>query len=55
MLAEGRNNREIAESLGLAEGTVKVHLTRIFRALKVTSRAQALIALAQSGFRKDGG
>ncbi len=55
MLAEGRTNREIAESLGLAEGTVKVHLTRIFRAMKVTSRAQALIALAQSGFRKDGG
>lgn len=52
LLAQGRTNREIAESLGLAEGTVKVHITRIFRAMKVSSRAQVLIALAQRGTRK---
>lgn len=54
LLAEGRSNREIAESLGLAEGTVKVHVTRIFRAMKVSSRAQVVIALAQRNQRKDG-
>ena len=54
LLAEGRSNREIAESLGLAEGTVKVHVTRIFKAMKVTSRAQVLIALAQRGTRREG-
>lgn len=53
LLAEGRSNREIAESLGLAEGTVKVHVTRIFKAMKVTSRAQVLIALAQRGTRRE--
>jgi DNA-binding NarL/FixJ family response regulator len=47
LLAEGRSNREIAESLGLAEGTVKVHVTRIFRALKVNSRAQVLLVLSR--------
>lgn len=52
LLAEGRSNREIAESLGLAEGTVKVHVSRIFRAMKVTSRAQVVIALAQYKARK---
>lgn len=53
LLAEGRSNREVAESLGLAEGTVKVHVTRIFKAMKVTSRAQVLIALAQRGTRRE--
>ncbi len=54
LLAQGHTNREIAESLGLAEGTVKVHITRIFRVMKVSSRAQVLIALAQRGTRKGG-
>ncbi len=55
LLGEGRSNREIAESLGLAEGTVKVHVTRIFRALKVNSRAQVLIRLAQDERSRRGG
>jgi DNA-binding NarL/FixJ family response regulator len=54
LLAEGRSNREIAESLGLAEGTVKVHVTSIFKVLKVGSRAQVLIALAQNRPKRDG-
>ncbi|WP_018412238.1 response regulator [Methyloversatilis thermotolerans] len=52
LLGQGRSNREIAESLGLAEGTVKVHLSRIFKAMKVGSRAQALILLSQRRARK---
>jgi DNA-binding NarL/FixJ family response regulator len=55
LLVEGRSNREVAESLGLAEGTVKVHVTRIFRAFKVGSRAQLLTLLSQNGARRRGG
>lgn len=52
LLAEGCSNREIAESLGLAEGTVKVHVSRILSAYKVGSRAQLLIALAREQARR---
>lgn len=40
-LAVGRRNREIARELGISENTVKFHVSRIFRKLGVTSRAQA--------------
>lgn len=51
LLANGSTNREIADSLGLSEGTVKVHMTAIFRALGVVNRTQALVAIARSGTR----
>lgn len=51
LLASGRTNREIAALLGLSEGTVKVHMSAIFRALGVSSRAQALVAIARQGTR----
>ncbi len=42
-LAEGMNNREIAEQLMLAEKTVRNCLTRLFRKLDVSSRTQAAV------------
>lgn len=51
LMVEGRTNREIAELLGLAEGTVKVHCSAILRALGVANRAQALVVLARQGLR----
>lgn len=51
LMVEGRTNREIAELLGLAEGTVKVHCSAILRALDVSNRAQALVVLARQGLR----
>jgi DNA-binding NarL/FixJ family response regulator len=54
LLVEGRSNREIAEGLGLAEGTVKVHVTRILKALKVSSRTQVLVAVSQRRARGAG-
>ncbi|AYH45563.1 response regulator transcription factor [Azoarcus sp. DN11] len=51
LLAQGKTNREIADLLGLSEGTVKVHMSAIFRALNVSSRAQALIVIARHGPR----
>lgn len=46
LLREGKSNREIGDMLGLTEGTVKVHVSKIFRKLGVVSRAEA-IALFQ--------
>lgn len=44
LLAQGFPNREIARRLGIAEATVKAHLTRIFQVLGVENRAQAALA-----------
>lgn len=49
LLAQGFGNREIAERLGLSEGTVKVHTSAIFRALKVSNRSQVLLVLQRDG------
>ncbi len=42
MLDKGLSNRDIAETLGISEHTVKVHLWRLFRRLGVKSRTQTL-------------
>lgn len=51
LLAQGKTNREIADLLGLSEGTVKVHMSAIFRALGVSNRAQALVVISRHGTR----
>lgn len=51
LLVQGLSNREIALSLGLTEGTVKVHVSKILRSLGVTSRAQAMVVAARLGVR----
>ena len=43
LLSLGRSNKAIAQELGLAEGTVKVHVSAIFKALSVTNRTEAVI------------
>lgn len=43
LLAEGKANREIAVLLGVTEGTVKVHVSAILKAMGVSSRSQALL------------
>ena len=45
LLREGKSNRDIGELLGLTEGTVKVHVSKIFRKLGVVSRAEAIALL----------
>jgi two-component system, NarL family, nitrate/nitrite response regulator NarL len=50
LLARGCTNREIADQVGLAEITVKQHITVIFRVLGVENRAQALLAIRRFGF-----
>lgn len=41
MLDQGMSNRDIAGALTISEHTVKVHLWRLFKRLKVKSRSQA--------------
>jgi DNA-binding NarL/FixJ family response regulator len=43
LLAEGSSTKEIARRLGLGEGTVKVHLAAIFRALGARNRTEAVV------------
>ena len=44
-IASGRQNKQIAHDLDLAEPTVKSHLSAIFRKLGVTNRTQAVLQL----------
>ena len=48
-LLRGMSNKQICSELGLAEGTVKNHAVAIFRALNVSSRAQAVIEASRRG------
>ncbi|WP_207458444.1 response regulator transcription factor [Azospirillum sp. SYSU D00513] len=45
-LRAGKSNKQIAYELGLSEGTVKIHVTAIFKSLGVKNRTQAVIAAA---------
>ena len=49
LMAQGKSNKQICRELGLAEATVKIHVTAILRTLKVTSRAQAIVAVNRLG------
>lgn len=41
LISEGQSNKAIAHALYLSENTVKVHVTAIFKALRVVNRTQA--------------
>lgn len=45
-LAEGKLNKEIAGDMNLTEGTVKQHVSAIFKKLEVNNRSQAVLASA---------
>ncbi|WP_049623272.1 LuxR C-terminal-related transcriptional regulator [Frateuria defendens] len=47
LLAQGKPNKVIARDLGISEGTVKIHLAAIFRALNVRNRVEAVVASRQ--------
>ncbi|HLO64318.1 MAG TPA: response regulator transcription factor [Azonexus sp.] len=49
LMVRGMTNRDIADQLGLSEGTVKIHATAVFKTLGVSSRTQALVAVARYG------
>jgi adenylate cyclase len=45
LMAKGLTNREIADVLGIASGTVKIHVSAVIEALEVTNRTEAAMAL----------
>jgi DNA-binding NarL/FixJ family response regulator len=49
-VAQGLRNREIAERLGIAEGTVKLHLHTIYTKLGVDGRTALIVKLNDKSF-----
>jgi DNA-binding NarL/FixJ family response regulator len=49
LMAKGRTNREICESLGIAEGTTKAHVATILEALDVANRTEAAAVMRELG------
>lgn len=48
-LLKGQASKEIARTLDIAEGTVKIHLAAIYRALGVRTRAEAIAKMSKAG------
>lgn len=46
-LVNGLSNKETADQLGISDKTVKIHVSNIFKKLKVKSRSQAVIYAIQ--------
>jgi DNA-binding NarL/FixJ family response regulator len=49
LMMQGKSNKAICRVLGVAEPTVKNHVTAILRALKATNRTEAVIAAGALG------
>ena len=50
LIAQGRDNAQIAAKLALSEKTVRNHITHIFAKLEVENRAQAIVLARNAGF-----
>jgi DNA-binding NarL/FixJ family response regulator len=53
LLVQGKPNKLICRDLALSEGTVKVHVSAILKALNVHTRTQAIVELARRGVDVD--
>ena len=50
LMMQGKSNKAICRALDLAEPTVKNHVTAILKALKVTNRTEAVVAVRELGW-----
>lgn len=53
LLAQGHSNRQIATTLGIAESTVKTHVSNLLTKLQVPSRTQAALFAVRLGLVAD--
>ena len=51
LVMQGKSNKAICRTLNLAEPTVKNHVTAILRALGVSTRTEAVIAVGKLGWK----
>jgi DNA-binding NarL/FixJ family response regulator len=49
LIVVGQSNKEIARTLGLGEGTVKIHIAKLFEKLGVRHRSAVALAGAKLG------
>ena len=54
LMLQGKPNKLICRELNLAEGTVKIHVAAILRALNVANRTQAVIEASRLGLEGPG-
>ncbi|MBI4790663.1 MAG: response regulator transcription factor [Chloroflexi bacterium] len=54
LIAQGHNNKQIAERLTLSPKTVSNHISNIFNKLQVADRAQAIVRARQAGLGRAG-
>jgi DNA-binding NarL/FixJ family response regulator len=52
LLARGLTNRDIARALGIAEGTVKSHVMRVYELLDVSNRTEAAMRMRELGLEE---
>jgi pimeloyl-ACP methyl ester carboxylesterase len=55
LMAQGRDNAQIAAMLGLSEKTVRNHITTLFDRLEVENRSQAIVFARENGLGKSSG
>ena len=51
LMLQGKPNKLICRALNLAEGTVKIHVTAILKALNASNRTQAVLTASRIGLR----
>jgi DNA-binding NarL/FixJ family response regulator len=49
LMGQGMSNRQIAEAFHLTEGTVKIHVTAVLRALDASNRTEAVLVAQKAG------
>lgn len=49
LISQGKSNKEIAKALGIADNTVRVHISAVFQSLKVSNRTEAAFTALQEG------
>lgn len=52
LIVKGKTNKDISRELEVSENTIKVHVTAILRALRVSNRTQALLVAQKLGLSR---